>query len=200
MGSQQIFISFANFYRHFIQSFSRIATWLTAMLKTTRSSVASTFRVDDNEVVGGVDGARVESGGSVYQRVYQTFQVTLVQTYGLHQGTYSAADNQAGKTLERRPKGRFVARSRRLRRSPSRWVFRLHPYFGINNHAIELVNDHPSHPQVLPPFLTGSRTDAFDCAPEISITWPWRTDTRYLGLRLYPPGRSINSDRKKFAF
>ena len=37
----------------------------------------------------------------------------------------------------------------------------LSKHAGINDHAIELVDDHPSHPQVLPSFLTGSRTDAF---------------------------------------
>ena len=63
MGSQQVFIGFANFYRRFIQGFSRIATSLTAMLKTNGSSVASAFRVDDDEVVGGSGGAR--AGGSV---------------------------------------------------------------------------------------------------------------------------------------
>ena len=49
----QIFIGFANFYRRFLKGFSRIAAPLTAMLKTTRSSVALASRVDDNEVVGG---------------------------------------------------------------------------------------------------------------------------------------------------
>ena len=49
----QVFIGFANFYRHFIKGFSRIAAPLTAMLKTTGSSVASASRVDDDEVVGG---------------------------------------------------------------------------------------------------------------------------------------------------
>ena len=68
VGSQQIFISFANFYRRFIQGFSRIATSLTAMLKTTGSSVASAFRVDDDEVVGGGDGAGAECGGSIIER------------------------------------------------------------------------------------------------------------------------------------
>ena len=53
----QVFIGFANFYLHFIKGFSKIAAPLTAMLKTTRSSVASAFRVDDNEVVG--DGGAV---------------------------------------------------------------------------------------------------------------------------------------------
>ena len=48
----QVFIGFANFYRRFIKGFSRIAAPLTAMLKTTGSSVALAFKVDDNEVVG----------------------------------------------------------------------------------------------------------------------------------------------------
>ena len=47
----QIFIGFANFYWRFIKSFSRIAALLTAMLKTTGSSVTSTSRIDDGEVV-----------------------------------------------------------------------------------------------------------------------------------------------------
>ena len=49
----QVFIGFANFYRRFIKGFSRIAAPLTAMLKTTGSSVASASRVDDDEVVSG---------------------------------------------------------------------------------------------------------------------------------------------------
>ena len=67
MDSQQVFISFANFYQRFIQDFSRIATSLTAILKTTRSSLASAFGVDDNEVVGDGGGARARSGGSVVE-------------------------------------------------------------------------------------------------------------------------------------
>ena len=89
------------------------------MLKTTRSSVASAFRVDDDEVVGSGGGAGAESDGS--------------------------SNKKLGVRI-------------------------LPEHTGINDHAIELVDDHPSHPQVLPSFLTGSRTDAFDCAPEVSIT------------------------------
>ena len=70
-----VFIGFANFYRRFIQGLSRIATSLTAILKTTRSSVASASQVDDDEVVGG-GGAGAESSGSACQRVQQTIQVT----------------------------------------------------------------------------------------------------------------------------
>ena len=51
----QVFINFANFYRRFIQGFSRIAAPLTSLLKTTGSSdsASKAFRTNDNEVVGG---------------------------------------------------------------------------------------------------------------------------------------------------
>ena len=44
----------------------------------------------------------------------------------------------------------------------------LPEHTGINDYAIELVDangssDHPIHPQVLPSFSTGSRTDPFGC-------------------------------------
>ena len=51
----QVFINFANFYQRFIKSFSRIAAPLTAMLKTTGSSIASASKVDNNEFVGDKD-------------------------------------------------------------------------------------------------------------------------------------------------
>ena len=34
------------------------------MLKTTKSSVVSVFRVDDNEIIGGGGGTGAESGGN----------------------------------------------------------------------------------------------------------------------------------------
>ena len=69
----------------------------------------------------------------------------------------------------------------------------LPEYTRTNDHAIKLVNDYPSHPQVLPSFLTGSRTDAFDCAPEVSITWPWRTGfLNRRALHLDPQDKHIN--------
>ena len=45
---------------------------------------------------------------------------------------------------------------------------KLSDHTRINDHSIELVettssSDHPSHPQVLPSFLTGSQTDPFGC-------------------------------------
>ena len=45
------------------------------MLKITGSSIASAFRVDDDEVVGG-GGAGAESCGNICQRVHQTIQFT----------------------------------------------------------------------------------------------------------------------------
>ena len=48
----QVFIDFANFYWWFIRDFSKIATPLTSMLKTTGSS-NSPQGDDDDEVVGG---------------------------------------------------------------------------------------------------------------------------------------------------
>ena len=48
-----MFISFANFYQYFIQSFSKIATLFTLLLNAIRSSdlAPKTVRAVDNEVV-----------------------------------------------------------------------------------------------------------------------------------------------------
>ena len=49
----QVFIGFANFYRRFIQGFSRIAALLISLLKTTRLSeelALKVFRADNNEI------------------------------------------------------------------------------------------------------------------------------------------------------
>ena len=51
----QVFIGFTSFYQHFIQNFSKIATLLIFLLKTTESSkklASKAFRADDNKVVG----------------------------------------------------------------------------------------------------------------------------------------------------
>ena len=57
----QVFIGFANFYRRFIKGFSRIAAPLTAMLKTTGSSIASVSRVHNDEVVGSGGAGRSDA-------------------------------------------------------------------------------------------------------------------------------------------
>ena len=49
---QIFFTNFINFYQRFIKGFNRIIAPLIAILKRTRSSVASAFRVNDNELVG----------------------------------------------------------------------------------------------------------------------------------------------------
>ena len=50
----QVIIDFANFYWHFIQGFSRIATLLISLLKATEllDSASKTFKADEDEVVG----------------------------------------------------------------------------------------------------------------------------------------------------
>ena len=57
----QVFLGFANFYRRFIQEFSRIATSLTSMLKTSGSTESKT-RPGKGGV--GVGGSRAEREGS----------------------------------------------------------------------------------------------------------------------------------------
>ena len=49
----QVFLGFANFYRQFIQGFSRIAALITLMLKTSKSTESKT-RPSEGEV--GVSG------------------------------------------------------------------------------------------------------------------------------------------------
>ena len=57
----QVFLGFANFYRRFIQGFSRIAALLTSMLKKAAPPERLTLeRVDDGESGDGVDGGGVE--------------------------------------------------------------------------------------------------------------------------------------------
>ena len=58
----QVFIGFDNFYRCFIQGFSKIAVPLTSMLKTTGSSeklALRAFGAGNDEVVGG-DGGKAD--------------------------------------------------------------------------------------------------------------------------------------------
>ncbi len=45
----QVFLGFANFYRQFIQGFSRLAALLTSMLKTTSETGAASVGVGDEE-------------------------------------------------------------------------------------------------------------------------------------------------------
>ena len=68
MGSQQVFISFANLYKCFIQDFSSIAISPTAILKTTGLSVASASRIDDDEIVGSSGGAKAETSGNAVKQ------------------------------------------------------------------------------------------------------------------------------------
>ena len=61
----QVFIGFANFYRRFIQGFSKIATLLISIFKITRSShdlASKVFRANSNKVIRG-DGGRANKTG-----------------------------------------------------------------------------------------------------------------------------------------
>ena len=56
----QVFLGFANFYRRFIQGFSKIARLLILMLITTRSAENSSLSMAEDAEVGGVDGGNCE--------------------------------------------------------------------------------------------------------------------------------------------
>ena len=91
-------------------------------------------------------------------------------------GTYLAVDNQAGRTLEWRPKGRFMAQSRRSRMSPSRSPpsIQIIPIFWHQRSRYRAgrmptgPSNHPSHQEVLPCFSTGTSGNFF-----ARIRWIW---------------------------
>ena len=56
----QVFLGFANFYRRFIQGFSKIAGPLTSMLRTTQSAENLSSLMAEDAEVGGVGGGNCE--------------------------------------------------------------------------------------------------------------------------------------------
>ena len=66
----QMFIEFANFYRRFIQGFSKIAAPLTLMLKTSfqLDGTLPATSVDDSKVVGSSDGNEGKSAKSDFTK------------------------------------------------------------------------------------------------------------------------------------
>ena len=66
----QVFIGFANFYRRFIQGFSKIAAPLTSMLKTSPQPAGAlpATAVDDSEVVGSSGGNERKSAKSDFTK------------------------------------------------------------------------------------------------------------------------------------
>ena len=74
----------------------------------------------------------------------------------------------------------------------------LPEHTSINDYPIGLVNNFISHPPALRYRSSTKKIVAFDCVSEVSIIRPSRTGTRCLWSSLYPPGWSVNSD-KKFA-
>ena len=66
-----MFIGFANFYRRFIQGFSKIAVPLTSMLKTSPQLAGALLAtaVDDSKVVGSSGGNEEKSAKSDFTRL-----------------------------------------------------------------------------------------------------------------------------------
>ena len=66
----QVFIEFANFYRHFIQSFSKIAAPLTSMLKTSLQLAGSlpATSIDNSKVVRSSGGNGRKSSKSDFTK------------------------------------------------------------------------------------------------------------------------------------
>ena len=144
VGSQQVFIGFANFYRRFIQGFSRIAISLTAMLKTTGSSIALAFRVDDNEVVGG-RGAGAESGGSIVDQIVGSIVAEYPED---EKGVYPSLLN--------------MPTSHSLRTWLPNSSSTLGSTIMLSNWSMPMdSSDYPSHPQVLQDKLKSSANIRF---------------------------------------
>ena len=167
MGSQQGFIGFANFYQRFIQGFSKIATSLTTMLKTSGLFVALAFRVDDDEVVG--DGGGAGAGRSIVERnvgsIVHNHPEYPEDKESVHP---SLRPQKAGLIAEEAPTKVSVKYANFADVSSPNLASELLEHTKINDYAIELVDtngssDHPIHPQILPSFSTGSRTDPFGC-------------------------------------
>ena len=89
------------------------------MLKTTGLFIASAFGVNDDEVVGGGDGAGAESG-SVVERKVGLIAPTKVS---IKYANFAFSLDLASKLPE---------------------------HTRINDHTIELIDNHLSHPQVMP--------------------------------------------------
>ena len=164
VGSQQVFIGFANFYRRFIQGFSRIATSLTAILKTTGSSVTSASRVDDDGVIGSGGGAGAESNGSVVEWkvgsiVWSTRRTRKVSTHPVYLRELAWLPRRL---LQRYPPSMPTSHSLRT------WLPNFPSTLGSTTMLLKWLmptdlSDHLSHLQMLPFFSTGSRTDPFRC-------------------------------------
>ena len=113
------------------------------MLKTIGLSIASASRVNGNEIIDG-GGAGAESGRSVIkQKVDSIVCNHLVYPKHKEDVHSSLKPQRAGLIAEKAPT-----------KIPVKYAnfafflnlaFKLSKYIGINNHAVELVNDYPSH-------------------------------------------------------
>ena len=78
----QVFIGFANFYRHFIQSFSKIAARLTLMLKTSLQPAGTLLAtaVNDSKVVGRSGGNEEKSAKSDFIKPVRRVEESIFLT------------------------------------------------------------------------------------------------------------------------
>ena len=134
-----VFIGFANFYQSFIQGFSKIAISLTAILKTTRSSVVSAFRVDDNEVVGGGGGAG--AGGSVVKRKVGSIVRNYPEYPEDKEGVYPSLRPQRTSLIAKEAPTKVPVKYANFADvfSPD-LASKLPEHAGVNNHVIKLIN------------------------------------------------------------
>ena len=131
-----------------------MVTSLTTILKTTGSSVASAFGVDDNEVVGG-GGAGAESGKSVVEQKVDSIVSNHADYPEEEESVHLSLRPQRANLIAKKAPIKVLVKYADFVFS-SNLVSELSKHTGINNDIIELVNNHPSHPQVLTSFLTGS--------------------------------------------
>ena len=101
----QVFLGFANFYRRFIQEFSRIAAPLTSMLKTSGSTESKT-QLGEGGV--GVGGSRAGREGTELDR-------SKLDDNGVDDG--EVEDDEVGEKVRKRSKSKNSSKSKKTVRS-----------------------------------------------------------------------------------
>lgn len=75
----QIFISFANFYCHFIKSFSRIAELSISILKTTTAAANKPHKIDDENDDVEQDGEGVVKAVGVDENIENLSKTKIIR-------------------------------------------------------------------------------------------------------------------------
>ena len=109
------------------------------MLKTTGSSVASAFRVDDNEVVGGGDGARAESGGSDVKQKVGSIVRNHPEYLEDEKGVYPSFRPQRAGLIAKKTPTKIPVEYANFAFSPD-LASKLPKHIGIKDRSFELVN------------------------------------------------------------